>query len=151
MMDIDNFKYFNDTDGHQMGDEVLKADCTRVLREIVRADDIAARYGGEEFVLILPETDLEKAMASAEKIRQYIENLEIPHSKESLRVTISLGVATFPLHAGDEETLIRCADGALYDAKRAAKNRVSMGRRTKSTDPEPSAEQAIYSDPSIMP
>jgi diguanylate cyclase (GGDEF)-like protein len=128
MMDIDNFKAFNDTYGHQLGDEVLK-NVARTIKNISRAVDVPARYGGEEFVLILPETDTIGALVAAEKIRRAVEELEISHDMEDLHVTISLGVATFPTQADNKESLIKSADGALYTAKRKGKNRSALGEK----------------------
>jgi len=128
MIDIDHFKRFNDTYGHQAGDEVLKQ-VARVIRRNVRAVDIAARYGGEEFVVIFPETDADKAMIAAEKIRRQVEELEVPYENRMLRVTVSLGVSAFPRHAGVKEALIKSADAALYVSKRAGRNCIHMGER----------------------
>ncbi|MBU1171000.1 MAG: diguanylate cyclase [Proteobacteria bacterium] len=125
MIDIDNFKTFNDTYGHQLGDEVLKS-VARSIKMTSRAEDIVARYGGEEFVMILPETDAAQAMIAAEKIRSTVEGLEIMHGEECLHVTISLGVAEFPRDAREKEELIRLADAALYTSKHSGKNRVSL-------------------------
>ncbi len=136
MMDIDNFKSFNDTYGHQLGDEVLK-NVAQVVKKNTRAEDVSARYGGEEFVVILPETDTRQAMIAAEKIRASVAALEIPYEDKKLRVTISLGVSTFPEHATEKEALIHAADTALYTAKRAGKNCVSLcasGRDSREAD-----------------
>jgi diguanylate cyclase (GGDEF)-like protein len=125
MMDIDDFKHFNDAYGHQFGDQVLRR-VARAIKNNVRGDDFVARYGGEEFVAILPETDSIAAMAVAEKIRSSVECIEITLAEETLGVTISLGVATFPFHAADKEDLIKCADSALYASKHAGKNRACV-------------------------
>jgi diguanylate cyclase (GGDEF)-like protein len=125
MMDIDNFKAFNDTYGHQLGDEVLK-NVARAVKKISRAEDVVARYGGEEFVVILPETDAAQALIVAEKMRDIVESLEIVHGEEPLHVTISLGVASFPMHAREKEELILSADMALYTSKHNGRNRVSL-------------------------
>ncbi|MBN1364721.1 MAG: diguanylate cyclase [Syntrophaceae bacterium] len=125
MMDIDNFKDFNDTYGHQLGDTVLR-NVARAVKNTLRAEDIAARYGGEEFVVILPETDAKKAMMIAETIRASVAAVEIPHETKKLHVTISLGVSAFPEHGGEKEALIRSADEALYTSKRNGKNRVTL-------------------------
>jgi len=127
MMDIDDFKDVNDTYGHQTGDKVLRH-VARAIKNNTRAVDVAARYGGEEFVLILPETDLDNARVAAEKIRGFVEQMEVAHGLETIRVTISLGIATFPRHAEDKQSLIRSADGALYTAKRSGKNRVCVAQ-----------------------
>ena len=128
MMDIDNFKAFNDTYGHQLGDEVLK-NVARAVKKISRAEDVVARYGGEEFVVILPETDAAQALIVAEKMRDIVESLEIVHGEDRLHVTISLGVAAFPQHAREKEELIRLADVALYISKHNGKNRVSLSEK----------------------
>lgn len=125
MTDIDNFKHFNDTYGHQLGDDVLR-NVARVAKVNLRGEDIAARYGGEEFVFVLPETDMNGALVFAEKIRKRVEEMEIAYRGGALHVTLSLGVATFPHHAKDKDGLIRCADEALYAAKHAGKNRTSV-------------------------
>ncbi len=130
MMDIDNFKSFNDTYGHQLGDRVLK-DVAATAKKISRAGDIAARYGGEEFIMILPETDSGQAMILAERIRANVADIEIPHEGKNLNVTISLGVSTYPNHAGEKEALIRAADDALYTSKHKGKNCVSLSTMQK--------------------
>ena len=122
MLDLDNFKRVNDTYGHQQGDVVLKW-VAHVLRETSRDADAPARYGGEELALILPHTDLDGTYAIAERVRAAIEELRIPRLDDAgeLRVTASLGVAAAA--GGDADGLIAEADGALYAAKRAGKNR----------------------------
>jgi diguanylate cyclase (GGDEF)-like protein len=128
MIDIDNFKGFNDTFGHQLGDEVLKQ-VARTIRRNTRNVDISARYGGEEFVIIFPETDLEAALIAAEKVRRCIELIDIPYDGQKLRVTISMGLASYPRHARDKDDLIKSADMALYLSKREGKNRISLGKK----------------------
>jgi diguanylate cyclase (GGDEF)-like protein len=124
MMDIDNFKAFNDTYGHLRGDAVLRA-LGGVIRENSRTADVAARYGGEEFVLMLPETGTAGAMAVAERIRAGVEALRIEGSEGVPVVkTVSVGVATFPAHAASALRLLESADEAMYRAKHAGKNRV---------------------------
>ncbi len=125
MMDIDDFKLFNDTYGHPRGDRVLRSvsdTITRSLRDI----DFAARYGGEEFVVVLPETDVDGARAVAERIRAEVEKLsfETIGVDPSVRKTVSVGVATFPAHARGGAPLIVAADQAMYAAKRSGKNAV---------------------------
>ncbi len=125
MLDIDDFKAFNDTFGHPRGDMLLKA-VSDVIRDNLRSMDIAARYGGEEFVVVLPETDIDGAVAVAERIREGVEELRLdgPQSAPVLK-TISAGVATFPQHAVSALRLLEAADSAMYAAKRAGKNRVA--------------------------
>jgi diguanylate cyclase (GGDEF)-like protein len=122
MLDLDDFKSINDTYGHPQGDVVLRH-VARVVREGSRETDFPARYGGEEMALILPHTDLEGAYAIAERVRTAIDELRIPqlNGQGPLRITASLGVAASS--AGDKDSLIADADGALYAAKRQGKNR----------------------------
>jgi diguanylate cyclase (GGDEF)-like protein len=125
MMDIDNFKSFNDTYGHQLGDKVLR-EVANVAKRNSRSEDIVARYGGEEFIMILPETDSNQAVICAERIRANVAEIEIPFEDKTLRVTISLGISTYPDHAKDKEELIRAADTALYASKHRGKNCVTV-------------------------
>ena len=125
MSDIDHFKTFNDTYGHQEGDIVLM-DTAKIFRFTAREVDIAARYGGEEFAIILPETGIEEAKALAEEIRKKVEAHEYPSKQGKLKVTISLGVSTFPQHAKEKKALVEAADQALYRAKEGGRNRVEI-------------------------
>jgi len=126
MSDIDHFKKFNDTYGHQVGDVVL-IHSAKIFQNSVREMDITARYGGEEYVVILPETGLEEATKVAERIRKNIEEYEFPGPEEApkLKVTVSLGVATFPSHAESESDLVKMADSAMYYSKEHGRNKVS--------------------------
>lgn len=121
LMDVDHFKKFNDTWGHQTGDKVLWH-VAQILKASLRGPDIAARYGGEEMAVILPETDSAGAMLVAERIRKSVEEFEFPGPDHPLKVTISLGVASCPEHAGDRLDLIKKADEALYSCKHAGRN-----------------------------
>jgi diguanylate cyclase (GGDEF)-like protein len=128
MADIDHFKSINDTFGHQQGDLVLKV-VAEAFRDHLREYDLAARFGGEEFALVLPATSPADALQVAERIREVIEALRFSGPLEPLRMTISLGVATFPDQAiKDIEDLILLADNALYAAKREGRNRVVVAR-----------------------
>ena len=124
MLDIDNFKSVNDTYGHQQGDRVL-AEVARVLRDSTREIDAPARYGGEELAVVLPQTDMEGAYNLAERVRTGIEELALPlpDGSGTMKVTASLGVAALPSTAHDARELLAKADAALYEAKRAGKNR----------------------------
>lgn len=130
MADIDNFKAYNDTYGHQEGDQCLKTIASVLKDSAKRASDLAARYGGEEFAIILPETDLEGAVELAEKIREKIISLEIEHknSQTNQYVTVSFGVTKIENIGEINEQLIKefieTADDALYQAKEKGRNRV---------------------------
>ena len=125
MLDIDDFKGFNDSHGHMTGDTAL-ADVAGVLLSVVREVDVVARYGGEEFSIILPETDAAGAFVVAEKIRETMSLYEFEDAGGQRRchLTCSLGLATYPSHAQDKESLLKLADGALYRAKEGGKDRV---------------------------
>jgi len=131
MLDIDHFKKFNDTYGHQMGDQVLRL-VARTIVECVRPDDTAARYGGEEFAIVLPGTDLDAAFKIAERVRTAVASKSITRRNQNEvlgSITLSLGIARF--RAGENiEALIERADEALYLAKRSGRNRV-MGEVVK--------------------
>ncbi len=132
MTDIDHFKKFNDTWGHQTGDLVLR-EVARTVRATVRDTDSPARYGGEEFAIILPETDLEGAVLFAERLRQRVEQLVVQGPKGPLQVTISLGVSAVPINPVETTLeMIKLADEALYEAKHSGRNRV-MGSAVRDT------------------
>ncbi len=132
LTDIDHFKSFNDTYGHQIGDFVLE-ETAKILRNAVRNVDLAARYGGEEFLAILPETDYKGAFTFAERLRKKIEDKTYEDAKtgHKLKVTISIGVASFPLHSKEKAELVKKADTALYLAKEQGRNRVKVAPITK--------------------
>ncbi len=127
MIDIDNFKHYNDTNGHLLGDKVL-AQVARITRMKVRGHDIVARYGGEEFVVILPETGLENGQIVAEKVREAIE--KTPFKNEIKQpggtLSISLGIATLTDSVNSANELLNRADIALYEAKRKGRNRCEV-------------------------
>jgi len=124
MVDIDNFKQFNDDHGHQAGDAVLR-DTARLLKDALRTVDSIGRYGGEEFVAILPHTGYDEAHRTGERLRRAVEEHTYRYGDKRLKVTVSLGVATFPSEPVDTPgALIREADRALYRAKEAGRNRV---------------------------
>ena len=128
MLDIDNFKLFNDQYGHQAGDDCLRSVAVQVARAAPRATDLAARYGGEEFVLVLGETDADGARWVADNVRQHVSELGILHATPSRRVTISCGVASVLPESGlSFETLLRSADRALYQAKAEGRDKVVVG------------------------
>jgi diguanylate cyclase (GGDEF)-like protein len=127
MLDLDHFKVVNDTYGHQVGDEVLKA-VAGMVRLQLRAVDMVARFGGEEFTVILPETAVAGGVAVAERIRSHVENSRVTlETGEAVQITVSIGVVAFPLSGtapSSEERLIAEADRALYIAKNKGRNRV---------------------------
>ena len=127
MLDVDNFKNFNDTYGHLLGDSVLRGVAACSL-QTTRKSDIVARYGGEEFVVIMPQTGLEGASAEAERVRKEICHWPFEGVSGTCTVTVSIGVSVFDRESmPDCEALLRIADGALYQAKREGKNRVVVG------------------------
>ncbi len=125
MLDVDYFKRFNDSQGHQSGDDCL-VQVARCLSQTTRAMDVAARYGGEEFIVLCPETNVDGAARLGERMRRAVWNLNIQHptSPISERVTISCGVAAGP--AEELDTVIERADASLYAAKAEGRNRVSV-------------------------
>jgi len=124
MLDLDHFKCFNDLHGHDAGDTMLR-EFGRFLFNNIREYDIACRYGGEEFICILPETTLEKALERAEEIRSNLKYFKVEHLGCPLEtVTISAGVAIYPLHGTTAATIVKAADEALYLAKEQGRNRI---------------------------
>jgi len=139
LFDVDHFKSVNDKHGHPAGDCVLKR-IGKLLRRLARDSDIPTRYGGEEFALIMPETDLQGAKAIAERIREAVEAETFQTEQGALRVTVSLGIATFPECAKEKATLIEVADQRLYMAKRRGRNCMVA-----------SSSEAVPSPPALLP
>lgn len=125
MADIDYFKKCNDQYGHLVGDVILK-EVSNIIKESIRQIDFVGRYGGEEFAIVLPETDSAQAIVVAERIRKAIEKRHIRAYDEILKVTISIGVSTFPVDAADERLLLERSDKALYEAKVKGRNKVCV-------------------------
>jgi diguanylate cyclase (GGDEF)-like protein len=125
MGDIDHFKNYNDHYGHLVGDAILR-EVSKTMKENIRQIDLIGRYGGEEFLVILTETDKEQARLAAERIRQAIEYKQIKAYDENLKVTISIGISTFPDDAQDILGLIEKSDRALYQAKETGRNKVCV-------------------------
>ena len=129
MCDIDHFKLYNDTYGHQQGDKCLTQVATAIKESVNRPGDLVARYGGEEFCIILPETDQQGAKQIAEVIRKNVVGLDLEHtsSKVASVITLSLGVASIlPDRDSQPSLLIEAADRALYQAKGNGRNRVEV-------------------------
>lgn len=146
MIDIDHFKRFNDTWGHDAGDAALRA-IGKILLGRTRAGDVACRLGGEEFALAFPGLSAEVAMARVEALRQEIEACDFQFLDQSIApVTISAGIAIYPSHAIDMDSLTRVADQALYQSKKAGRNRFTMaGRPQPVADPPAPALSLVHS------
>ena len=127
MLDIDFFKNYNDTNGHPAGDKVLKT-IANLLRSNIRKIDVAARYGGEEFALILIETNKVSAAIVANKIKNLIEEYPFSHrqTQPNGKLTISMGIATYPEDTKNIQELVTLADKRLYTAKALGRNRVIL-------------------------
>lgn len=125
MIDIDYFKDFNDRYGHIVGDAILR-ELSRTIQENIRQIDLIGRYGGEEFSIILSETDKDAAQLAAERIRLAIQDKHIRVYDEELKITVSIGISTYPYDGKEIERLIDKADSALYQAKQAGRNRVCL-------------------------
>ena len=127
MIDIDDFKAYNDKNGHQAGDVALQI-TAHCLKGALRAVDIASRYGGEEFCILLPQTGISEAGTIADRIRHRVSTTEFPHGKAQPlgHVTISVGVSTFTKNVDTSENIIAAADRALYQAKSMGKDRVEF-------------------------
>ncbi|HUJ41385.1 MAG TPA: diguanylate cyclase [Candidatus Acidoferrales bacterium] len=126
MLDLDQFKPFNDTHGHEAGDALLRS-FGRFIQKNTRGEDIACRYGGDEFVILLVDADLDVARRRAEELREGFSRMVVRHLNQKLdSVSFSMGVAAFPLHGTTSDDLLAAADEALYDAKAQGRNRVSI-------------------------
>jgi len=131
-MDIDEFKTYNDTHGHLKGDVLLRT-IGDILKDLLRKGDMPARYGGDEFIVLLPETDKEAGKVVAERIRIAIESHPF-HGQEVQpggKVTVSVGLATFPGDGSDSNSLVQSADKALYESKAAGKNIVNVASQAR--------------------
>ncbi|MBN2345139.1 MAG: diguanylate cyclase [Candidatus Aminicenantes bacterium] len=133
LIDIDDFKQVNDRFGHLAGDEYL-AEVAGLFRRSLREQDIAGRIGGEEFLIILPETALDGALQLAGRMRQNVEEFVLHHRENLIRTTISAGVCQFENAVGDVRDLLHLADQAMYEAKRAEKNKVISSGLSKTAD-----------------
>jgi diguanylate cyclase (GGDEF)-like protein len=126
MLDVDHFKNFNDTYGHEAGDHVLH-EVGLILKQACRASDLACRYGGEEFVLLLLNADLKSTIERTAIIREELKKKHIIYGGLSLpAINVSMGVSMYPQHGSKPDELIRCADEALYKAKHDGRDRVEI-------------------------
>ena len=130
MLDIDHFKKINDTYGHPIGDEAIKAMAAAASKHL-RPTDMIGRFGGEEFVVMLPHTDEAGAVVAAERIRESVANVVVPAGDQDVRFTVSIGAATYARKANAEQ-MLECADKALYAAKTGGRNQVCVGRLAES-------------------
>jgi diguanylate cyclase (GGDEF)-like protein len=126
MLDIDHFKMINDVHGYDAGDVALKH-LTQLIENDIRPGDLAARYGGEEFIIVLYNTDEKTAMLRADEIRKAVSLLHIKFgAQETGQITVSIGVALYPMHGRTSAELIEAADKALYVAKNTGRNKVVL-------------------------
>jgi diguanylate cyclase (GGDEF)-like protein len=123
MIDIDDFKVYNDTLGHQLGDKILK-ELAKTIKDYSRNMDYVCRYGGEEFVIIMSQTSKKEAFTIAEKLREIIERQPFPHEEilPNKRLTVSIGIAAYPEDGTTASSLIDYSDKLLYEAKNKGKN-----------------------------
>lgn len=126
MLDLDHFKNFNDVYGHEMGDRILRH-FAKTVTSSMRETNLAARFGGEEFVVVLPDTNTISGVLVAERIRKAVLSMVVPSESEKPlpQLTVSIGVAAFPEHGQNWEEVIKASDRAMYDSKRAGRNRVT--------------------------
>src|SRR5437870_9973252 len=143
MIDIDDFKFYNDRNGHQAGDRALEI-TAQCLRAALRKVDVASRYGGEEFSILLPQTTLQEAGVIADRIRRKIMSAEYPHGKTQPlgAVTVSIGLSSYSPSLDSAETIVRAADRALYHAKSHGKNRAYAYQGTPNRAGEHAANSA---------
>lgn len=141
-IDVDHFKKFNDNQGHDAGDTVLRA-VGRCLEGLFRAEDVPCRFGGEEFVVLLPGSNLDAAAGRAEQLRKTVEALVVRYLDRNLpTITISIGVAAFPISGDTPQTVMRVADEALYRAKANGRNRVELATGPEGDDNDAPAPPA---------
>ena len=126
MLDVDHFKRYNDTHGHDAGDALLR-ELGRELRECARTSDIVCRFGGEEFVVVLPNAGDVEASAWSERLMQNVRAMQVRLGSRALpSITVSMGLAVFPQHGASAEALLHAADAALYEAKRDGRDRLKV-------------------------
>jgi diguanylate cyclase (GGDEF)-like protein len=149
MLDLDGLKPVNDRFGHEFGDRLLRA-VGDVIRRGIRVTDVAARYGGDEFVIILPETDLEGAVRVSEKLRLDIAELTLPHNRNVIQTSVSIGIAAYPEDGRTGSELMRRADHAMYEAKRRGRNQIVHYPRPVERRSPPATEARPFREPAPM-
>jgi diguanylate cyclase (GGDEF)-like protein len=138
MLDIDHFKWINDTHGHLAGDEVLRA-VTGVFRRSIREADVLLRYGGEEFLVVLPDADIEAVVTVGERLRAAVEKASVSHEGKSISLTVSIGATAYIVGQTDsEEQMLAEADAAMYAAKNSGRDRL-CAYRTRSGECVPAS------------
>ncbi len=130
LLDLDHFKKINDRCGHAIGDHVLK-EFARLSRGVLRAADTLGRWGGEEFLLVLPDTQIESAVAIVQRMQSALAEVQLPETVPELSVSFSAGLATRTTHAQSLDEVIACADAALYEAKNGGRNLLRLDRETR--------------------
>ena len=127
MMDLDHFKSFNDIYGHEIGDHILRQ-FAKTVTQTMRETNLTARFGGEEFVVLLPDTGAKACVLVAERIRKAVTHMAVPSGTEKPlpQITVSLGIAVYPDHGTELEEVLQASDKALYESKRAGRNRTSV-------------------------
>jgi diguanylate cyclase (GGDEF)-like protein/PAS domain S-box-containing protein len=133
MMDLDHFKKVNDTYGHEAGDHVLKA-LADILSEQSRRGDFACRFGGEEFVIVMPNINLNSAYERAEDLRESLNSLSVPYGPHNLTITISMGIACYPINGETREAILRAADRAMYAVKDAGRDHILSYDQLEASD-----------------
>jgi diguanylate cyclase (GGDEF)-like protein/PAS domain S-box-containing protein len=149
MIDLDHFKTFNDTHGHDAGDAVLR-ETGASLAKGIRAEDFVCRFGGEEFVVILPTANLEAACARAERLRSMMKKLTVLYQGKSMgMLTVSIGVAAFPDHGLSPKELMAAADAALYEAKNRGRDQVCLAVLTSEEEATTPAADKLVAEKSV--
>jgi diguanylate cyclase (GGDEF)-like protein len=127
LIDSDSLKTVNDTYGHEAGNQLIKS-TVQCIQDQLRETDVLARYGGDEFVVLLPETPCACAAGVAARIRQSVENTPLSTSNKKIRITVSIGVASYPEHGTNFKAIMEKTDKAMYQSKSAGRNRVTVYR-----------------------
>ncbi|MBI4006322.1 MAG: GGDEF domain-containing protein [Gammaproteobacteria bacterium] len=131
MIDADNLKEVNDRYGHEAGNRLIKA-LSDTIKSCLRESDILARYGGDEFIALLPETDSENAVEVGDRIRKAVENTAFDMEGNQIKTTVSIGIANFPKHAENTDSLLHKVDRAMYQSKNSGRNRVTLYSESES-------------------